>query len=113
MKTNNIPLKSPLKIQIELQKKNQIFQNLFVFRAFLEKVGFFSNLKPVNIFNQTFRKASSLIFTENKGLADKLGHHLMPAMPIFQNHGFFEKGSNSQQFLKTLKKFFAFLVAFL
>ena len=49
MKTNNIPLKSPLKEQIEMQKKNQIFQNLFVFRAFLEKV-VFSNLKPVNIF---------------------------------------------------------------
>ena len=49
MKTNNIPLKSPLKMQKEIQKKIQIFQNLFVFRAFLEKV-VFSNLKPVNIF---------------------------------------------------------------
>ena len=50
METNNIPLKSPLKMQIEMQKKKiQIFQNLFVFRAFLEKV-VFSNLKPVNIF---------------------------------------------------------------
>ena len=52
--------------------------------------------------NETFRKASSLIFTENEGLVDKHGHHLMPAMPIFQKHGFFEKGPKSQQFLKKI-----------
>ena len=49
MKTNNIPLKSPLKLQLEMQKKFENFQKLLVFRAFLEKV-VFSNLKPVNIF---------------------------------------------------------------
>ena len=47
-----------------------------------------------------------MIFTENEGLVDKHGHHLMPAMPIFQKHGFFEKGPKSQQFLKKLKIFF-------
>ena len=41
MKTNNVPLESQLKMQKEMQKKFQIFQNLFVFRAFFEKVVFF------------------------------------------------------------------------
>ena len=49
MKTINIPLKSPLKLQLEMQKKFEIFQKLLVFRAFLEKL-VFPNLKPVNIF---------------------------------------------------------------
>ena len=35
--------------------KFQNFQNLFVFRAFLEKV-VFSNLKPVNIFEWNFQE---------------------------------------------------------
>ena len=48
------------------------------------------------------RKASSLIFTENEGLVDKHGHHLMPAMPIFQKNVFFEKGPKSLQFLKKI-----------
>ena len=55
MKTNNIPLKSLLKVQLEMQKKILIFQNLCVFRAFLEKV-VFSNLKPVNIFEWNFQE---------------------------------------------------------
>ena len=55
MKTNNIPLKSLLKVQLEMQKKIKIFQNLCVFRAFLEKV-VFSNLKPVNIFEWNFQE---------------------------------------------------------
>ena len=63
--------------------------------------------------NETFRKASSLICTENEGLVDKHGCHLMPAMPILQKHRFFEKGPKIQQFWKNYKTFFGFPVTFL
>ena len=111
MKTINIPLKSPIKLQLEMQKKFEIFQKLLVFRAILEKVVFSRNQ---SIFlNETFRKASSLILIKNEGIVDKHGHHLMPATPIFLKHRFFKIGPKNQHFLKKVKKNFAVLVAFL
>ena len=44
-----------MKLQLEMQKKFEIFQKLLVFRAILEKV-VFSNLKPVNIFEWNFQE---------------------------------------------------------
>ena len=43
MKTNDIPLKSPMKLQQEMQKKFWIFQNLSDFRALFEKAVFLEN----------------------------------------------------------------------
>ena len=99
-----------MKLQLEMQKKFEIFQKLLVFRAFLEKV-VISNLYQSIFLNESFRKAFSLIFTKNEGIVDKHGPNLMPATPIFLKHWFFKRGPKNQQFLK--KKNFAVLVAFL
>ena len=58
MKTNNIPLKSPIKLPPEMQKIFWIFQNLLVFRVFFEKAVVLENGQiwnhPVNIFEWNF-----------------------------------------------------------
>ena len=94
-------------MQIEMQRK-KISNFSKVFRAFLEKV-VFSNLKPVNIFEWNFQEGFLIDIHLNEGLVDKPGHHLMPAMPIFQKQDFFEKGPKSQQFLKKNNFFLHFL----
>ena len=56
--------------------------------------------------NEIIKKASSLICTKNEVLVDKHGHHLMPAMPIFQKQCFFKKAPKNQQFILKSKSFF-------
>ena len=116
MKTNNIQLKSPIKLPPEMQKKFWIFQNLLVFRAFFEKAVVLGNGQIWNqsiFLNETFRRASSLRFNKNGGIVDERCPHLMPATPIFPKHWFFKKGPKNQQILKNSKFFLAFLVAIL
>ena len=44
MKTNDMPLESPIKLQQEMQKKNFDFSKICkIFRAFFEKAVFFEN----------------------------------------------------------------------
>ena len=82
-------------------KKNLIFQNLLVFRAFFEKAVVLENGQIWNqsiFLNETFRRASSLKFTKNEGIVDGCGSCLMSAMPIFQKHCFFKKGPKTNIF---------------
>jgi len=43
MKTKDIPLKSPIKLQQEMQKKFEFTKICYIFRAFLKKVVFLEN----------------------------------------------------------------------
>ncbi len=43
MKTNDIPLKSPIKLQQEMQKKLEFSKICKIFRAFFEKAVFLEN----------------------------------------------------------------------
>ena len=110
MKTNTVPLKSPIKLPPEM-KKILIFQNLLVFRVFFEKAVVLENGQIWNqsiFLNETFRRASSLRFNKNGGIVDERCPHLMPATPIFPKHWFFKKGPKNQQILKNSKFFLHF-----
>ena len=91
-------IEKPYKSATRNEKKNSFFKICWFLGLFFEKAVVLENGQ---IWNQSIflNETSSLMFTENEGLADKHGHQLMPAMLIFQKHGFFEKGSKSQQFL--------------
>ena len=61
-------IEKPYKFATRNEKKFLIFQNLLAFRAFFEKAVVLENVQIWNqsiFLNETFSKASSLIFTEN------------------------------------------------
>ena len=97
MKTNNVPLKIPIKLPPEMQKKFWIFQNFLVFRAFFEKTVVLENGQIWNqsiFLNETFRRASSLRFIKNGCIVDERCPHLMPhtyLRSLLANEKFAEK----------------------
>ena len=103
MKTNNIPLKSPVKLPPEMQKKIWIFQNLLVFRAFLKKLVFWENRSGRHQMGATLIHYTS-IFNESQWGSPHESfiqkYWLVSNLHIFQNYWFFEKGPKNQQILK-------------
>ena len=109
MKTNNIPLKSPIKLPPEMQKNFWIFQNLLVFRAFFEKSVFWENGRGRHQMGTTLIHYTSIFIESQWGSPPESfiqKYWLVSNLPIFQNYCFFKKGPKNQQILKNSQIFF-------
>ena len=111
MKTNNVPLKTPIKLLPEMKKEFWNFQNLFGFRDLFWKSNFLENGRgrhqigaiPIHytfIFNQSQWGSPPESFIQKYWQVSKL--------PIFQNHFFFKKGPKSSKIFEKLEFFFHF-----
>ena len=115
MTTNNIPLKSPIKLQKEMQKKFWIFQNLLVFRAFFKKLVFWENGRGRHQMGATLIHYTS-IFNESQWGSPHESfiqkYWLVSNLPVFQkNIAFSKNGLKTNNFWKN--DFFSFLIAIL
>ena len=112
MKTNNVPLKSPIKLLPEMKKIFLKCSKFVGFRDLFWKSNFLENGRdrhqmgaiPIHytfIFNQSQWGSPPESFIQKYWQVSKL--------PIFQNHFFFKKGPKSPKFFEKLEFFFSFL----